>query len=61
MYSYEIDNLCKQKNYVLSVADYKQIIASSQIIHIKYDPYSDKFYIVTEDGYNWEIYVQREF
>lgn len=57
MYSYEIDELLKSKNYVITHNDYKCIIASSQIISIKYDPYSDDFCISTDDRYNWRFRV----
>ena len=53
MYSYEIDNILKKNNYIVTIDLYKEISSSSQICFIKYDTYSNKFCLSTEDGYNW--------
>ena len=58
MYSWQIDELLKNKNYVVNMDDYKQIIASSQIIHIKYEPFSDDFLVNTDDRFSWRFKVQ---
>ena len=57
MYSYQIDELLRNKEYIVSVNDYKQILASSQICHIKYDPWDDSFVINTDDRYSWRFRV----
>lgn len=57
MYSYQIDELLRNKEYIVSVNDYKQILASSQICHIKYEPFDDMFVINTDDGYSWRFRV----
>lgn len=57
MFSYEIDALLKNKEYIITMDDYKEIIASSQIIYIKFDPWDDSFVINTEDRYSWKFRV----
>ena len=57
MYSYEIDALLKNKEYIITMDDYKKIIASSQIIYIKFDPWDDSFVVSTEDRYSWRFRV----
>lgn len=59
MYSYEIEQLLRLKNYILSIKEYIQILnTSTQIKHIKYDPYNDTFYIETEDNYNFKFKIK---
>ena len=57
MFSYEIDTLLRNKEYIVTMDDYKKIIASSQITYIKYDPYDDSFVISTDDKYSWRFRV----
>lgn len=57
MFSYEIDTLIKNKEYIITIDDYKRIISSSQICFIKYDPWNDSFVINTEDRYSWRFRV----
>ena len=60
MYSYEIDNIIKQNNYNLSSTTYIDICTtSSQINHVKYEPYGDYYEICTSDGYYWKINVYK--
>lgn len=59
MYSWEIDELLKLKNYLLEVKEYLQICENSpQITRISYDPYSDTFTIETEDRYKFKFKVR---
>ena len=61
MYSSEIDDIVKKRNYCLPSKLYFKIVEnSSQISQVKYDSYSDKYSIHTTDGYNWEIKVYQE-
>lgn len=54
MYSYEIENYIKLRNYLLTLDEYCDIIASSpQIDHIIYK--DDLFHIHTEDNYHFKI------
>lgn len=61
MYSYEIDNYIKSRNSYLTVEEYlfiSNISLSSQISHIKYNPYGDYFEIWTKDNYYWSFKVK---
>lgn len=62
MYSYEIDEMMKKTNYLLSRSDYLNLspTTSEQIARIKYDPFKDTFDIWTYDGYHWEFRVKDE-
>lgn len=56
MYSWEIDNYLRNRNYVINKDEYMiitDITLNSQISRIKYDAYANSFYIETSDGYNW--------
>lgn len=58
MYSYEIDKLLAEYNYVIPVQLYIKIISSSpQINHVKYDTFSNDFHIWTDDDKYWKIKV----
>ena len=59
MFSYEIDELLRNKDYVVNMDDYKRIIESSQICHIKYDHWDDSFVINTNDGCSWRFKVYK--
>lgn len=60
MYSWEIDNLIKIRNYLLEIADYDKICKTSpQIDFIQYKPYSDDFYIHTNDNYCFNFKVKK--
>lgn len=58
MYSYEIENLLKLKNYLVSVHEYLEIVKSPQIDHIKYE--NDAFNIWTNDNYNFILKIRKE-
>ena len=61
MYSSEIDDIVKKRNYCLPAYLYFKIGGnSSQICQVKYDAYSDKYSIRTTDGYYWEVKVYQE-
>ena len=57
MYSWQIDELLRNKDYVVNMDDYKRIIESSQICHIKYEPFDDSFVVNTDDRYSWRFRV----
>lgn len=60
MYSWEIENILKEKNFVLSASEYLHISdteASKQISEVKYDGWNKKYGISTNDGYSWEFTV----
>jgi hypothetical protein len=61
MYSFEIENLMKLKNYLINVKEYLQICNTSpQIREVKYDPYQDNFMIETDDNYKVYFKVRKE-
>lgn len=62
MYSYEIDEMMKKSNYLLSRSDYINLSpnTSPQIARIKYDPFKDSFEMWTYDNYHWEFRVKDE-
>lgn len=55
MYSYEIENLLKFRNYLVSIQEYLEIVKSPQIDHIKYE--NDMFYLWTDDGHNFTLKI----
>ena len=55
MYSWQIDEILRSKNYLVDANSCKAIIDSSQICHAKYDPYDNTFLIETNDGYSWRF------
>lgn len=60
MYSYEIDEMIKIKDWILKPQDYLEIYSSPQIIHLHYDTYSNKYHIYTDDDYHWEFEVRKD-
>lgn len=58
MYSYEIENLLKLRNYLVSIQEYLDIAKSPQIDHIKYE--NDVFNIWTNDNYNFILKIRKE-
>lgn len=61
MYSYEIENLLKIRNYLLTSEEYiKMCNSSKQIKSITYKPFEDTFYIATEDNYNFKFKVKKK-
>ena len=50
MYDWEIDQLLKIKNYIISSEDYINILNTSpQIKRVKYNPYEDNFEMWTKE------------
>ena len=61
MYSYEIDSIMKQNDYIISANTYTNICTSSpQIIRIHYEAFGDYFEICTEDNYHWKFRIVKE-
>ena len=60
MYSYEIENLMKCKQYLLDIKEYFYVCDTSpQIARIKYNSYCDDFEMWTYDQYYWKFKVRR--
>ena len=63
MYSWEIDGIIKDYNYTLPSSVYIKISDvnnSPQITHIKYDAWSNRFNMWTNDGSNWSFIVYND-
>lgn len=61
MYSYEIEQLLKLRNYLISNKEYFEICKTSpQIRGIEYKPNEDNFYIWTDDRYTFKFKVYRK-
>ena len=60
MYSYEIDNIIKNKQNNIDSNTYSNICKHSpQINHIKYSSFTNSYEIWTEDGYYWNFTVYK--
>ena len=59
MYSHEIEQLLKLRNYVISVEEYLKITSSKQVKWVKYNPFEDRFYIYTEDNYDFNFKIKK--
>ena len=60
MYSWEIEQLLKLRNYVLSVKEYFDLCDNSpQIVRVTYNPYEDSFLIKTSDNYEFKFKVRK--
>ena len=61
MYSWEIDNLLKSKNYTISAFEYLDICQGSvQITEIKYNGFDESYEIKTTDNYYWKFKLTRK-
>lgn len=58
MFSYEIENLLKLRNNLVSLKEYLEITNSPQVDHVKYE--NDMFYIWTNDGYAFKLQIRKE-
>lgn len=62
MYSWEIDNYIKSKNYTLTNKEYSEITDTNhnpQVIRQKYNPCDNNFLLETNDNYNWIITISK--
>jgi hypothetical protein len=61
MYSHEIENLLRIRNYLISNKEYFYILDTSpQIRGIEYKPYEDNFYMWTDDNFNFKFKVYKK-
>ena len=59
MYSYEIENLLKYKNFLLTAKEYIKILETSpQINHVIYK--NDEIIIWTDDGKKFTLKIRKE-
>lgn len=62
MYSHEIENLLKLRNYLVSSEEYLKISdikQNPQINHVKYEHNDDSFQIDTKDNYHFKIKIKK--
>lgn len=61
MYSHEIEQLLKIRNYLINSEEYLNVMKTSpQINEVKYSPYTDDFETWTSDNYYWKYKVYRK-
>lgn len=61
MYSWEIEQLLKLRNYLISNEEYLKMLGTSpQIREVEYKPYEDTFYMWTDDHYNTKFKVYKK-
>lgn len=61
MYSWEIEELLKLRNYILESDEYLYICRNSQQLdHIKYNPYEDNFEAWSTDNYYFKFKVKKK-
>ena len=59
MYSHEVEQLLKIKNYLITYKEFIQITKSSpQINHIKYNPFEDNIEMWTTDNYKFVLKIK---
>ena len=60
MYSHEVEQLLKIKNYLIAYKEFIQITKSSpQINHIKYNPFEDNIEMWTTDNYKFVLKIKK--
>ncbi len=61
MYSHEIENLLRIRNYLISNEEYFNVCKTSpQINLVEYSPYNDQFHISTKDNFNFIFKVYKK-
>ena len=56
MYSHEVEELLRVRNYLITYKEFIQITKSSpQINHIKYNPFEDNIEMWTTDNYKFVL------
>lgn len=59
MYSHEVEQLLKIRNYLITYKEFIQITKSSpQINHIKYNPFEDNIEMWTTDNYKFVLKIK---
>lgn len=60
MYSHEVEQLLKIRNYLITYKEFIQITKSSpQINHIKYNPFEDNIEMYTTDNYKFVLKIKK--
>lgn len=59
MYSHEIDQLIKLRNYLIENEEYMEIVLNSpQISYLKYNTFTKDYEMWTSDNYYWKYKVK---
>lgn len=61
MFSHEIDNFLRIRNWCLTPSEYLNITdfsQHSQLNRVTYNPFQDNYTISTKDGWNWIIKIK---
>lgn len=62
MYSYEIEQLLKLKNYLISNKEYSEICKTSpQISHMKLNKETKEITIKTKDNYMFKLKIEKDY
>lgn len=60
MYSHEVEQLLKIRNYLITYKEFVQITKSSpQINHIKYNPFEDNIEMWSTDNYRFVLKIKK--
>ena len=62
MYSNEIDNFLRTRNWVITPDEYSELTPqrNPQITRMTYNTSSNCIYMSTSDGYEWEFQVRKD-
>lgn len=60
MYSHEVEQLLKIRNYLITYKEFLEITKNSlQIDHIKYNPFEDNIEMWTTDNYKFVLKIKK--
>lgn len=62
MYSYEIDNYLRSRNWNITTSEYLEICdlnRNPQISRVSYNPFQNNFTICTSDNWNWTFTLKK--
>ena len=60
MYSHEVEELLRVRNYLITYKEFIQITKSSpQIDHIKYNPFEDNIEMWATDNYKFVLKIKK--
>jgi hypothetical protein len=62
MYSYEIENILRDRKHNIDSKTYIHILKTSpQISRVKYDAGQNRFFVYTDDNYNFNFTVNKNY
>lgn len=63
LYSYEIENYLKERNYSLTAKECAELVnttVNTQIVRVKYYPFDGNYQIDTSDGYYFRFTIRND-